>query len=145
MPRWRRCRDGAGRVKLEHIAFDVAEPEAAIAWWCEHLGMRRSAPGGAFLMDSSGVAGLEIYRSAATDAPPPWGEMHPTAAHVAFASADVKADAQRLVAAGATLVSLDVDAAGRGLAMLRDPWGLPVQLAKREKTIFMEPAGDADS
>lgn len=131
-------------MKLEHVAFDVAEPEAAIAWWCEHLGMRRSAPGSAFLMDSSGTAGLEIYRSAATDSPPRWGAMHPTAAHVAFASDDIKADVARLVAAGATLVSEDVGEDGTGLAMLRDPWGLPVQLARRAKTIFLENADDAD-
>lgn len=126
------------KVKLEHIAFDVAEPEAAAAWWCKHLGMRRSAAGAAFLIDDSGTAGLEIYRSAATPSAPGWRATHPTTVHIAFTSDDIAADVARLTAAGASLVSCETSADGTGIAMLRDPWGMPLQLCKRAKSIFLE-------
>jgi len=125
------------RLKLEHIAIDVPEPEAAIAWWCGNLGMRRSAPGSAFLMDDSGVAGLEVYRTGATPSAPAYRDMDPMTLHIAFATEDVEADVSRLVAAGATFVSSDVKD-GFGVAMLRDPWGVPLQLCRRREPVFMQ-------
>ena len=96
-------------MKLEHVAIDVADPEKLIAWWCENLGFRRSAPGSAFIIDDSGTMGLEIYRTGETSAAPDYAKMHAMTLHVAFVSEDVKADVDRLVAAGATLETLKVD------------------------------------
>ena len=58
-------------------------------------------------------------------------DMHPAQLHVAFTSADPDADTNRLVAAGATLVEHLKHPDGSHLVMLRDPWGLAIQLAKR--------------
>ncbi len=123
-------------MKLEHVAFDVPEPEKLIAWWCEHLGFRRSAPGSAFIIDDSGTMGLEFYRTGETPSAPDYAAGHAMTLHVAFVSDDVQADVDRLVAAGAKLETLNLESPAFHMAILRDPWGVPIQLCKREKTIF---------
>ena len=125
-------------MKLEHIAFDVPEPEKFIAWWCEHLGFRRSKPGSAFILDDSGIMGLEIYRTGETPAAPEYAKLNAMTLHVAFVSEDVKADAERLVAAGAALETLKNDDPAFQMAILRDPWGVAIQLCKRARTIFFK-------
>jgi predicted enzyme related to lactoylglutathione lyase len=57
--------------------------------------------------------------------------MHPARFHVAFAAEDLDAVRAALVAAGATLVDDQTLADGSRLLMLRDPWGLALQLVKR--------------
>ncbi len=123
-------------MKLEHVAFDVPEPEKLIAWWCEHLGFRRSTPGSAFIIDDSGTMGLEFYRSGDTPAKPDYRATHAMTMHVALVSDDVRADAERLAAAGGTIEKIKLDSSDFHMAIVRDPWGIPVQLCKREKTIF---------
>ena len=125
-------------MKLEHVAFDVQEPEELITWWCENLGFRRSAPGSAFIIDDSGIMGLEIYRTGETPAAPDYKAMNSMTMHIAFVSEDVKADVDRLVAAGATLETLKIDNPAFHMAILRDPWGVSIQLCKREHTIFFK-------
>lgn len=124
-------------MKLEHIAFDVPEPEEFIAWWCTHLGFRRSAPGSAFIVDDSGEMCLEIYRTGATPAAPDYAKANAMSMHIAFVSADVRADADRLIAAGARLESIQTEDPNFHVAILRDPWGVPVQLCRRAKKVFI--------
>jgi catechol 2,3-dioxygenase-like lactoylglutathione lyase family enzyme len=122
-------------MKLEHIAFDVPDPEAMIAWWCTHLGFRRTAPG--FIADDSGAMCLEIYRAGATAAPPDYAAAHAMTMHIAFVSADVRGDADRLAAAGARLESIQTEDPDFHVAGLRDPWGVPIQLCRRAKSVFL--------
>jgi catechol 2,3-dioxygenase-like lactoylglutathione lyase family enzyme len=122
-------------MKLEHIAFDVPDPEAFIAWWCGNLGFRCTAPG--FIADDSGVMCLEIYRTGETPSAPDYAAANAMTMHIAFVSADVKADADRLVAAGARLESIQIENPDFHVAILRDPWGVPVQLCRRAKTVFL--------
>jgi len=124
-------------MKLEHIALDVSDPAAFIDWWCTNLGFRRSAPDSAFIMDDSGTSGLEIYRTGETPSAPDYAAMHAMTLHVAFVSDDVKADVERLVSAGAKLETLKLEDPAFHMAILRDPWGVAVQLCKREKSIFL--------
>ena len=58
--------------------------------------------------------------------------MHPMRFHLAFAAGDPDAARAALVAAGATFVEEQALADGSRLLMLRDPWGLPLQLCKRD-------------
>ena len=58
--------------------------------------------------------------------------LHPLAVHLALVSADPNADRDRLVEAGAKVISDDVLPDGSHLVMLKDPWGLALQLCKRE-------------
>jgi hypothetical protein len=64
--------------------------------------------------------------------------MNPMTRHIAFVSEDIKADVDRLVAAGARLEKLSLDNPAFHMAILRDPWGVPVQLCKREHSIFFK-------
>lgn len=123
-------------MKIEHVAIDVPDPEAFKAWWCENLGFRLSSNPG-FIMDDTGVTGLEVYRTGETPAAPDYAAMNSMTFHVAFVSDDVKADVDRLVAAGAKLEQLKLDSPAFHMAILRDPWGVAIQLCRREKTIFI--------
>ena len=127
-------------MKLEHVALQVADPAAMADWYVEHLGMRvvrtGDAPGHArFLADSAGASVLEIY--AAPDPPPDYAAMDPLRLHVAFAPDDLGATRERLLAAGARAVGeIVVAPSGDRFAMLRDPWGLALQLAGRARPLL---------
>ena len=122
-------------LAFEHLALNVADPVAVAAWYVEHLGMEIVRRGDApvhmhFLADTARRAMIELYTnpSASTDL---YRDLHPVQLHIAFSSSDPDADTARLVAAGATLVEHLHNPDGSHLTMLRDPWGLPLQLAKR--------------
>ena len=129
-------------LNVEHFACNVADPPAMAAWYVQHLGMRivRSnveAPYIHFLADAKGRVVMEIYSNAA-DAVPDYAAMHPLRFHVAFAAADPDAARAALVAGGATFVNEQSLADGSRLLMLRDPWGLPLQLCKRATPLLAE-------
>ena len=126
-------------MKIEHVALDVPDPEAFKDWWCTNLGFRRSSNPG-FIMDSSGVAGLEIYRTGETASAPDYGAMDAMTLHVALYSDDVAGDARRLEAAGAKLERLETSDPAFHMAILRDPWGVAVQLCRRAASIALPPA-----
>ena len=122
-------------MKIEHVAFNVEEPVLMARWYVEHLGLtvkRRTtdAPYAHFLADDGDTVMIEIYGN--RDAPlPDYRNRNPAELHLAFSSKDVAADCIRLRTAGATVVA-DVHQLGDDtFAMLRDPWGLPIQLVKR--------------
>ena len=128
-------------MKLEHVALLVADPPAMARWYEEHLGMhvvKRSdeAPGFArFLGDSAGEGVLETYASDAVPVPD-YVAMDPAILHVAFATTEIVESHARLIVAGATPVGeITENAAGDRFAMLRDPWGLALQLAQRVRPL----------
>jgi glyoxylase I family protein len=122
-------------MKIEHIAFNVADPVAVAAWYCEHLGLGivRHIPGPTqthFLADDAGETVIEIYCNP-SDQVPDYPSMNPLLLHLAFVSASPDDDSSRLIAAGATWVDELRFPDGTHLVMLRDPWGLALQLCKR--------------
>ncbi len=122
-------------MRFEHVAINVADPVAMAAWYGEHLGLkvvRRivDVPYTHFLADSTGMMLLEIYNNP-PDQVPPYAEMDPLLLHVAFVSEDPGTDKVALLAAGATLVDEVRFDDGSHLVMMRDPWGLALQLCKR--------------
>ncbi len=88
---------------------------------------------------------LEFYRNPRLPVPD-YRSMDPLLLHVAFLSSAPAADRERLVAAGAKVVE-DVTTAPNGdkLVMLRDPWGLAVQLVKRAKPMLRTEAAKSAS
>ncbi|WP_018479487.1 VOC family protein [Pontibacter roseus] len=129
-------------MKLEHFALNVENPIAMAAWYAEHLGMRvvrqmEQPPYTTFLADDSGRVMVEVYLNPA-DEVPLYREMNPLLVHLAFVSEDPTADKDRLVKAGATLVTEQHLEDGSHLVMLRDPWGLAVQLCKRAVPMLTE-------
>ncbi|MFN8095022.1 MAG: VOC family protein [Vicinamibacteria bacterium] len=126
-------------MKLEHVALLVADPAAMADWYVTHLGMKvvrtGDAPGHArFLADEDGTSVLEVYGGSLPV--PDYASMDPLVIHVAFRPDDLAATRERLIAAGATPVGeIAVTAAGDRFAMLRDPWGLALQLARRAQPL----------
>jgi glyoxylase I family protein len=123
-------------MKIEHVALQVEDPAGMARWYVEHLGCTIARVGGApafmhFLRDGAGTSMLELYRNPRV-AVPDYASMDPMLVHVAFVSTDPAADRDRLVAAGATVADdLVRTPAGDELVMLRDPWGVALQLARR--------------
>ena len=122
-------------LNIEHIACNVSDAVAVAAWYVEHLGMRvvRSVPTAPFihfLADAAGRGVIEIYSNPA-DPAPDYASMHPLRFHLAFWSDDPDGSKAALIAAGATFVDEQTLADGSRLLMLRDPWGMALQLCKR--------------
>jgi len=127
-------------MKIEHIAFNVADPRGVAAWYEENLGMkvvrRKDVPPYMhFLADESGTILLEIYNKP-PDQVPDYGSMDPLVFHLALVSDDPDADKERLIQAGARLVDEMHTDAGDHLVMVRDPWGHALQLCKRDKSML---------
>lgn len=122
-------------MKLEHFALNVEDPVEMAAWYVKHLGFTavrqmEVPPYTAFLADDSGRVMVEIYRNPSAEIPA-YREMDPLLVHLAFVSEFPDKDKERLLKAGATH---EVDQRledGSHLVMLRDPWGLAIQLCKR--------------
>lgn len=123
------------KFKIEHIALNVSDPVAMATWYEEHLGftvVRKLGPPQHthFLGDHSGAILLEIYNNP-PQAVPDYPSMDPLQLHLALISQDPDADKKMLMQGGATFVEEISTPDGSHLVMLRDPWGLPLQLCKR--------------
>ncbi len=122
-------------LRLEHVALNVADPRAMADWYVAHLGMRvvrrvEGPPHTRFLVDSAGATVVELYENPEARIPD-YLRMDPLELHLAFDSRDPDGDRDALVRAGATAVSDARLPDGSRLLMLRDPWGLALQLCAR--------------
>ena len=128
-------------MKVEHFALQVPDPVAMADWYVKHLRCSVARSGGEpsharFLLDGAGSVMLEIYRNPRVS-PPDYHAMDPLILHLAFVSDNLAADRDRLVAAGARVVeALFTSPAGDELLMLRDPWGLALQLVRRAQPML---------
>lgn len=120
---------------FEHFALNVTNIGAVVPWYVAHLDLKivkeqQEAPFMTFLADASDRVVMELYHrpdEAITD----FTKHHPLTFHVAFVSKDVEADRDRLLREGASLVEEVHTPDGSHLVMLRDPWGMPLQLCQR--------------
>jgi hypothetical protein len=78
---------------------------------------------------------LELYHNP-PDQVPDYPGMDPLLLHLAFATEQLPTDRDGLLQAGASLVSEGTLADGSLVAMLRDPWGLSIQLCQRAAGFF---------
>jgi catechol 2,3-dioxygenase-like lactoylglutathione lyase family enzyme len=122
-------------MRFEHFALNVPDTRATVAWYVQHLGLkvaraRAEAPYTTFLSDDTGRVFVELY-SNPKDPIPDYAAQHQLRVHFAFAVKDAVAERTRLLAAGATPVVEEPQPDGSLLIMLRDPWGVPVQLCQR--------------
>jgi len=129
-------------MKIEHFGLIVPQPLSMARWYEEHLGFQIKRSGGddtegvAFVADSSGQVMLELF--ARRDTPPlDFPALAPLQVHIAMLSDDPVADCDRLQEVGAVMLE---DNLGRGsgdrLILLRDPWGVVIQLVKRKTPIL---------
>ena len=129
------------RMNLEHLGLNYHDPVAAAAWYVKNLGMKVARkfgpPGyGHFLADAQDRMMLEFYLNTTVPVPD-YPSLNTFSFHVAFQVDDVAATRERLLQAGATAegdVTTNDD--GDKLAMVRDPWGLPLQFVKRTKAML---------
>ena len=83
-----------------------------------------------FLADGSDRVILELYHKpekAITD----FTQQHFSTFHVAFVSNNAVDDKNRLLTEGAVFVEEVLKEDGSHLIMMRDPWGMPLQLCQR--------------
>lgn len=128
-------------MRIEHIGLNVENPVAMAVWYRDNLGMSIVRQGDAptyttFLAAETGHVLLEIYHNP-PEAVPDYRSMDPLLLHIAFECQDIEAERERLEAVGATVVSPKTTTpTGDELVMMRDPWGLAIQLAKRQKPML---------
>lgn len=125
---------------FEHFALNVPDSKAAADWYAAHLGFKivralEGAPFTRFLADESGRVVLEVYSNPAAPFPN-YAAQHPLIFHWALVSANPDADRARLEKAGATFAYVDDLPDGSRLTMLRDPWGIALQLCRRAKPMM---------
>ena len=128
-------------MKIEHTAYNVADPVAVAAWYVTHLGLRIvrivDVPAKTHFLADDQATAIEIYCNP-VDQVPDYAAMDPLVLHLAFSSGDPDADAARLITAGATLYKDERFPDGAHLIMMRDPWGLAIQLCQRPSPLISD-------
>jgi glyoxylase I family protein len=122
-------------MKFEHFAINVPDARAQAQWYAEHLGFRvarsrTDAPYTHFLADETGRVIVELYSNPKA-AIPDYFAAHPLCFHIAVVAKDAAAERGRLEKAGAVLFLEEPQPDGTQLIMMRDPWGVPLQLCQR--------------
>jgi catechol 2,3-dioxygenase-like lactoylglutathione lyase family enzyme len=122
-------------MKFEHFALNVPDVRAMSLWYVDHLGMKivrskEEAPYTKFLADETGRVIFEIYTNSSVPMPD-YAVVPPLNFHIGFAADDAQATQSRLESAGASLFKEDTLDDGSRLLMMRDPWGVPIQLCQR--------------
>ncbi|MEM7369722.1 MAG: VOC family protein [Bacteroidota bacterium] len=120
---------------LEHVAINVPDPVAMAKWYVTHCDMRLvvendSPPFVHFLADQTGRTCIEIYNNPMAPVPD-YSTQHHLIYHQAFAVENMEQSKADLLSAGASFVEEVVTPNGSRLIMLRDPWGIPLQLVHR--------------
>ncbi len=119
---------------FEHYALNVKDPHRISDWYCTHMGSSEAlrkdeAPYTVFLADRVGRIFCELYSN------PQGGyldfyDTHHLTFHMAFVSQDAVGDMNRLLEVGCSLVE-EIKSDEHHLVMLRDPFGIPLQLCQR--------------
>jgi len=127
-------------MKLEHVAINVPEPFAMADWYVKNLGLKivsqkSTAPFITFLADDSDRVMLEFYKNE-NAAIPDYKNQNSLTLHIAFITTQPNEDIKRLLNNGATLESDDIWKNGSRIIVLRDPWGLAIQLCKRTEELL---------
>ena len=122
-------------MKFEHFALNVPDARAHARWYVDYLGFtiarqRADPPYMHFLADETGRTVIELYSNPKSPYPD-FAAEHPLRFHLAVVAPDARAERARLERAGATLFLEEPQPDGSLLIMMRDPWGVPLQLCQR--------------
>lgn len=122
-------------MTFEHFALNVIDINGMVNWYCTHLGLtianqQRESPYMTFLADSTDRVVIEFYKRE-DELAEDFSNKHPLTFHIAFVSENAEEDKQRLLNAGASYFEEILKEDGSHLVMLRDPWGMPLQLCQR--------------
>ncbi len=124
-------------MKFEHFGINVPHPQAMAGWYVRHFNMKivrsmQDTPYTHFLTDDSGRVIMEIYANETVEIPD-YNLQHPLKFHVAFEVSNPQELSEILIKEGAMFFEEVKMDDGSHLIMLRDPWGIPIQLCKRGK------------
>jgi glyoxylase I family protein len=128
-------------MKFEHFALNVPDAADQARWYVQHLGFkvvrsRTDAPHTHFLADETGRVIVEFYTNPKA-AIPEYATQHPLMFHIGVVSTDAAAARGRLLKAGASVFQEEPQPDGSLLIMLRDPWGVALQLCQRTNPMPM--------
>lgn len=104
-------------------------------WYADHVGFkvtrrREDPPYTHFLSDDTSRLVVELYTNPQA-AIPDYAARHPLTFHFAVTAVDARAECRRLEAAGARLYQEETLPDGSLVVMMRDPWGVPLQICQR--------------
>jgi hypothetical protein len=122
-------------IQFEHYALNLNKPHEIAAWYVQNLGCRivtkmETAPFTVFLADQNDRVFWEIYRNPQA----PFSGVcncDPLEYHLAFAVDDPGAWKAKILDAGGSYVTTVETDGGSVLIMMRDPWGIALQICKR--------------
>ena len=123
-------------MNFEHFALNVGDARSVSQWYAKNLGLvyarKREEPTFVdFLADDSGQVVVELYSNPDAQIPD-YQVVNPrTFLHRIPVAADPRSDKNRLLAAGASFAFEEIAPDGSVFVMLRDPWGIPLQLVRR--------------
>ncbi len=122
-------------MKFEHYAINVEDSVQVADWYVENCSLTavvalKELPYTRFLADDTGRVFIEIYSYPAAPMPD-YSTMSHLQYHLAFEVAHAGAEKERLLAAGCTFVEELNPEEGTRLIMLRDPFGIALQLCQR--------------
>ncbi|MFO7655618.1 MAG: VOC family protein [Bacteroidales bacterium] len=122
-------------MRFEHFGINVPDPVAMAAWYVKHLKMKvvrsmNTEPFTHFLGDEQGRVCMEVYANKLVEIPD-YNKLHPLQFHCAFEVTDPQKLSELLIADGAKFCEEVRPDEKSLLIMLRDPWGIPLQLCKR--------------
>ncbi|SRR6056297_430424 len=120
---------------FEHFAINVTEVKKVLNWYTTHIGLtikseQKEPPYMNFLADTTGRVIIEFYHrpdAVIID----FAIEHPLTFHIAFVSENSQSDRERLEKQGALFVEEIKKEDGTHIVMLRDPFGMPLQLCQR--------------
>ncbi len=131
------------QTRLEHIAFNVENPDEMAAWYTRNLRMviklsLNSPKKVRFIADRGDNIMFELYRD--PDRPfYNFEQLDPLTFHIAFSVKEIDSIRDRLKDAGAVVVSpISTTTLGDQICMLRDPWGVSLQIIQRKTPILSE-------
>jgi hypothetical protein len=124
---------------FEHFALNLNNPLEFVNWYTSNCEMKIAksinvAPFTHFLTDVSGRTVIEVYFNPLARILD-YNHMHPLEFHFAFTVENVDEVKDKLISAGAKLVEDIKLEDGSHLVMLRDPFGIPLQLCKRAEPL----------
>lgn len=124
-------------MKFEHFGINVPRPQEMAAWYVRHFNMSivramNNETFTHFLADVSGRVVMELYANNTVEIPD-YSKQHPLRFHFAFEVDDPEKFSESIIDDGATFFEEQKTNDGSHLMMLRDPWGIPLQICRRGK------------
>jgi len=122
-------------MEFEHFALNVQSPASIAEWYVENLGMKivfqdPKPPFMTFLADETDRVVVELYSNPAAKIPD-YANQHHLEFHFAFKTKEAESLKSKLMTEGCSFVEEVKKEDGSHLIMLRDPWGLALQLCQR--------------